>query len=84
MAGCQVELSREDHGHSGREEPAKEICYDKSDSQPYFYSSINLIWVGVGVSGKAQVGGRNGDVGAFVQAGNERVTFPVLLRFNTL
>lgn len=24
-------------------DPAKELCCDKSDSQPYFYSSINLI-----------------------------------------
>lgn len=23
-------------------DPAKELCCDKSDSQPYFYSSINL------------------------------------------
>lgn len=61
VAGCQVELSGEDHGHSGREEPAKEVCCDKSDSQPYFYSSINLIW---GVVGRAQRGGGYGDVGA--------------------
>lgn len=26
-----------------QKDPAKELCCDKSDSQPYFYSSINLI-----------------------------------------